>query len=47
VLNRRLYKKEYDSVIEKMEALGSETWVQDIGSNLNYMPDSVRRILFE
>jgi putative pyruvate formate lyase activating enzyme len=48
VLNRRLYKKEYDSVIEKMEALGFRNgWVQDIGSNLNYMPDFSKKNPFE
>ena len=48
VLNRTLYKKEYESVVEKMEELGFRNgWVQDMDSNLNYMPDFSKENPFE
>jgi putative pyruvate formate lyase activating enzyme len=40
VLNRILYKEEYESVISAMEALGFRNgWIQDLDSHLNYRPD--------
>jgi putative pyruvate formate lyase activating enzyme len=40
VLNRSLYKTEYESVVEEMEDLGFRNgWVQDMDSHLNYRPD--------
>jgi len=47
-LNRSLYKTEYDSVVETMEALGFRNgWVQDMESNVNYRPDFSRENPFE
>jgi putative pyruvate formate lyase activating enzyme len=47
-LNRSLYKTEYDSVVEYMEALGFRNgWVQDMDSNMNYRPDFSRENPFE
>lgn len=40
VLNRALYKSEYEAVAEAMENLGfCNGWVQDMDSYLNYRPD--------
>jgi putative pyruvate formate lyase activating enzyme len=40
LLNRLLYKAEYEAVVEVMESLGFRNgWVQDMDSNLNYRPD--------
>jgi putative pyruvate formate lyase activating enzyme len=40
VLNRPLYKAEYESVVETMNSLGFRNgWIQDMDSNLNYRPD--------
>ena len=40
VLNRPLYKTEYESVVETMESLGFRNgWVQDLDSTMNYRPD--------
>jgi len=40
ILNRSLYKSEYDSVVAEMERLGFRNgWVQDMDSNVNYRPD--------
>jgi putative pyruvate formate lyase activating enzyme len=48
VLNRSLYKTEYDSVVETMETLGFRNgWVQDMDSNLNYRPDFRKENPFE
>jgi putative pyruvate formate lyase activating enzyme len=48
VLNRTLFKKEYESVVEKMEELGFRNgWVQDMDSNLNYIPDFSKENPFE
>jgi putative pyruvate formate lyase activating enzyme len=48
VLNRTLYKKEYESVVEKMEELGFRNgWVQDMDSNKNYIPDFSKENPFE
>ena len=42
-LNRSLYKAEYDLVVEEMKRLGFRNgWVQDMESNVNYMPDFSR-----
>jgi putative pyruvate formate lyase activating enzyme len=48
ILNRSLYKTEYDSVVETMETLGFRNgWVQDMDSNVNYRPDFSRENPFE
>lgn len=48
VLNRSLYKSEYELVAEAMENLGFRNgWVQDIDSYLNYRPDFGRENPFE
>ena len=48
VLNRALYKAEYESVVEVMESLGFRNgWVQDMDSYLNYRPDFRRENPFE
>jgi len=48
ILNRSLYKSEYDSVVAEMERLGFRNgWVQDIESNVNYRPDFRRENPFE
>jgi putative pyruvate formate lyase activating enzyme len=48
ILNRPLYKAEYEAVVETMEALGFRNgWVQDMDSNLNYMPDFNKENPFE
>jgi len=48
VLNRPLYKAEYEAVAEAMEALGFRNgWVQDMDSNLNYRPDFNKENPFE
>jgi putative pyruvate formate lyase activating enzyme len=40
VLNRTLFKAEYEAVVETMEALGFRNgWVQNMDSNVNYRPD--------
>jgi putative pyruvate formate lyase activating enzyme len=40
ILNRTLYKAEYESVIEVMKSLGFRNgWIQDLDSHLNYRPD--------
>ena len=40
VLNRTLYRSEYESVVKEMENLGFRNgWVQEIESNRSYMPD--------
>lgn len=40
ILNRSIYKSEYDSVVAEMEKLGFRNgWIQDMGSNVNYRPD--------
>jgi putative pyruvate formate lyase activating enzyme len=47
-LSRSLYKREYDSVVETMEALGFRNgWVQDMDSDINYRPDFSRENPFE
>jgi putative pyruvate formate lyase activating enzyme len=48
VLNRALYREEYESVIETLESLGfRNVWVQDPDSHLNYRPDFSREHPFE
>jgi putative pyruvate formate lyase activating enzyme len=48
VLNRPLYKAEYESVVATMESLGFRNgWVQDMESNLNYRPDFSKENPFE
>jgi putative pyruvate formate lyase activating enzyme len=48
ILNRPIYKTEYEVVVEKMEALGFRNgWVQDMESNLNYRPDFRKENPFE
>jgi putative pyruvate formate lyase activating enzyme len=48
VLNRPLYEEEYHSVAEEMERLGFRNgWLQDPGSNTNYLPDFDKEHPFE
>lgn len=48
VLNRSLYKEEYEMVVETMENLGFRNgWVQDIDSYMNYRPDFSKEHPFE
>jgi putative pyruvate formate lyase activating enzyme len=48
VLNRSLYKEEYESVVETMVSLGFRNgWVQDMDSNINYRPDFSKENPFE
>jgi putative pyruvate formate lyase activating enzyme len=48
VLNRTLYRKEYEEVVNTMDELGFRNgWLQDIESNLNYRPDFSREHPFE
>lgn len=40
VINRPLYKSEYEEVVKTMEQLGFRNgWIQDMESHLNYRPD--------
>lgn len=48
MLGRELYREEYESVAVEMEKLGFRNgWLQDHGSNLNYLPDFGRKHPFE
>jgi putative pyruvate formate lyase activating enzyme len=48
ILNRPVYKKEYESVVEVMEKLGFRNgWVQDMDSFNNYQPDFSKQNPFE
>ena len=48
ILNRPLYKAEYEDVVKTMESLGFRNgWVQDMDSNLNYRPDFRKENPFE
>jgi putative pyruvate formate lyase activating enzyme len=48
ILNRPLYKVEYEDVVKTMESLGFRNgWVQDMDSNLNYRPDFRKENPFE
>jgi putative pyruvate formate lyase activating enzyme len=47
-LSRSLYREEYESVAEEMEALGFRNgWIQDMDSNGNYKPDFRKENPFE
>ena len=40
ILNRSLYKTEYEDVVREMDELGFRNgWVQEMDSNINYRPD--------
>ena len=48
LLNRPLYKAEYESVVETMESLGFRNgWIQDMDSTMNYRPDFSKENPFE
>ncbi len=48
LLNRLLYKEEYQEVVETMNALGFRNgWVQDMESNNSYSPDFTKEHPFE
>jgi putative pyruvate formate lyase activating enzyme len=48
VLNRVLYKAEYEEVVKTMVTLGFRNgWVQDLDSNVNYRPDFSKENPFE
>jgi putative pyruvate formate lyase activating enzyme len=48
VLNRSLYRDEYEAVVEEMERLGFRNgWVQEMDSNQNYRPDFRKENPFE
>jgi putative pyruvate formate lyase activating enzyme len=48
ILNRPLYKVEYEDVVKTMESLGFRNgWVQDMDSHLNYRPDFRKENPFE
>lgn len=48
VLNRALYREEYESVVKNMENLDfRNVWIQDMDSDLNYLPDFSREHPFE
>jgi putative pyruvate formate lyase activating enzyme len=48
VLNRALYKSEYEAVVEEMDKLGFRNgWVQDMDSFQNYQPDFRKEHPFE
>jgi len=48
MLNRSLYREEYESVVNEMQSLGFRNgWVQDMDSNENYRPDFSRDNPFE
>jgi putative pyruvate formate lyase activating enzyme len=48
VLNRTLYRTEYEDVVKEMEILGFRNgWVQELDSNLNYRPDFSKENPFE
>jgi len=48
VLNRSLYRSEYESVVDTMESLGFRNgWVQDMDSNITYRPDFSKENPFE
>jgi putative pyruvate formate lyase activating enzyme len=47
-LNRSLYREEYESVVETMEALGFRNgWVQEMDSHISYRPDFRKENPFE
>ena len=48
VLDRTLYREEYQEVVNEMDELGFRNgWIQDIDSNLSYRPDFSREHPFE
>ncbi|MGA1977106.1 MAG: radical SAM protein [Bacteroidales bacterium] len=48
LLNRSVYREEYELVAEEMQRLGFRNgWVQDMDSNLNYRPDFRKENPFE
>jgi putative pyruvate formate lyase activating enzyme len=48
MLNRPLYKSEYESVVATMDSLGFRNgWIQDMDSNMNYRPDFSKENPFE
>jgi putative pyruvate formate lyase activating enzyme len=48
VLNRSLYKAEYEAVVKTMEDLGFRNgWIQDLDSYRNYRPDFRKEHPFE
>jgi len=48
ILNRSLYKEEYEEVVREMEHLGFRNgWVQDMDSSANYRPDFGKENPFE
>jgi putative pyruvate formate lyase activating enzyme len=48
VINRRLYKEEYDAVVRAMEELGFRNgWLQEMDSYQNYRPDFRKKHPFE
>jgi putative pyruvate formate lyase activating enzyme len=48
VLNRALYKSEYETVVEAMEEMGFRNgWIQDMDSFQNYRPDFSKENPFE
>ena len=48
ILNRSLYKAEYDAVVKEMERLGFRNgWIQDMDSFQNYRPDFRKENPFE
>ena len=48
VLNRTLYKEEYESVVETMQSLGFRNgYIQEMDSSLNYRPDFGKENPFE
>ena len=48
ILNRPLYRAEYEDVVATMESLGFRNgWVQDMDSNMNYKPDFSKENPFE
>jgi putative pyruvate formate lyase activating enzyme len=48
LLNRTLYRAEYEDVVATMESLGFRNgWVQDMDSNQNYRPDFSKENPFE
>jgi putative pyruvate formate lyase activating enzyme len=48
LLNRQIYREEYDAVVEAMESMGFRNgWVQDMDSYKNYRPDFSKENPFE
>jgi putative pyruvate formate lyase activating enzyme len=48
LLDRPLLKEEYDEVVAAMKKMGFRNgWVQDMDSNVNYIPDFSKQHPFE